>query len=288
MEFYVLSTLGTSLNLDINAEELPCSVKPEKKLSVRDVMKLSRETYEGTQFDMTNNLMVPKGESRRNQSQEDEAEKKVELEKSPLANPWMNRDLIKLLNTIKPGTVDRQRTIAIPRCSYSQIIQCRDWLPDEIGCVAWFSFDNPAQSPRIPIFAGTMDLPKSFKISGQKRYRTDSACWAFRRANRLATVAWGKTRKYIEDAVMEFEEKAIAELPLVEKRALELYKKDMKKIKKDKTKEKDAAGDNNEENAQILEYQRYLTKYTNDFARAAINQWWELGDTFWGMFNRGF
>ena len=33
---------------------------------------------------------------------------------------------------------------------------------------------------------------------------------------------------------------------------------------------------------------KYLTQYTNDFARAAMNKYWELGDQFWTMFARGF
>ena len=32
----------------------------------------------------------------------------------------------------------------------------------------------------------------------------------------------------------------------------------------------------------------HIQEYTNDFARAAMNKWMELGDTFWGMFARGF
>jgi dipeptidase len=31
-----------------------------------------------------------------------------------------------------------------------------------------------------------------------------------------------------------------------------------------------------------------LTKYANDFARAAIQKYWELGDKFWIMFKWGF
>ena len=207
-----------------------------------------------------------------------EESKESEIIKSSLANPWMGRDMINLLNTLKPGIVEPRRKISIAACAYSQVIQCRDWLPDEIGGIAWFSFDNPGQSPRIPIFAGVLKLPKSFEIGAQKRYRTDSACWAFRRANRLATVKWGQTRKYIEDAVTAFEEKAFAELAGVEKKALELYKAE-KKSKKSK-------GEESEE--KTPEFRKFLTKYTNDFARAAMDQWWELGDTFWTMFARGF
>ncbi len=275
-EYYILSTLAPSLNLQMDAEELPFSVKPEKKVSVRDIMRYYRETYEGTDFDMTKNLMVPKLKGR--WWDPIEKSKTSEVVKSPLANPWMGRDMINLLNTLKPGAVERRRRIAIAACSYSQIIQCRDWLPDEIGGVAWFSFDNPGQSPRIPIFAGVLKLPKSFEIGAQHRYRTDSACWAFRRANRLATVKWGATRKYIEEAVMEFEDRAFAELAAVEKKALELYKEESKNKK----------SESEESEEEPPEFRKYLTKYTNDFARAAMGQWWELGDTFWTMFARGF
>jgi len=132
-----------------------------------------------------------------------------------------------------------------------------------------FSFDNPAQSPRIPIFAGVSKLPASFEICGQHRFRTDSACWWFRRANRLATVRWGDTKKYIEGAVKGFEDKAFTELPVIEEKILELYK-------------------NGKSEESVNKVKKYLTKYTNDFARAAMHKYWELGDKFWGMFARGF
>lgn len=275
-EFYILSTLAPSLNLQIDDEELPFSVKPESKVSVRDVMRFYRETYEGTDFDMTKNLMVPKLRGTHWDPVEESQES--EFIKSPLANPWMSRDMINLLNTLKPGFVETRRQIAIAACAYSQIIQCRDWLPDEIGGIAWFSFDNPGQSPRIPIFAGVLNLPICFEIGAQQRYRTDSACWTFRRANRLAMIKWGQTRQYIEEAVMAFEDRAFTELPFIEKKALELYNAQLKSKK--------VRGDVFED--QPPELGKFLTKYTHDFARAAMNQWWELGDKFWTMFARGF
>jgi hypothetical protein len=97
----------------------------------------------------------------------------------------------------------------------------------------------------------------------------DSAAWAFRRANRLATVRWGATRKIIEDTIKAFEDRAFLELPMVEKKALELYNS--------KTPDKDP-----------MTWQQYLTKYTNDFAQAAISTYIELGNKFWAMFARGF
>ena len=255
-EYYVFSRLAPSLNLKMEAEELPFSIKPDNKVSVRDLLKMYRETYEGTEHDMTKNLLV-------------EDRKSGGMAKSPVANPWMSRDMFALLNTLKPGVVERSRTIAISGCSYATILQCRDWLPDPVGGLCWFAFDNPAQSARIPIFAGVTELPPSFEVCAQHRFRTDSAAWAFRRANRLATVRWGEAKPLIEAAIKEFEDKAFEDLPYLEKRATELYGK----------------GDNLEN---IKKAQQYLTKYTNDFARATMSKYWELGDKFWTMFSRGF
>lgn len=275
-EFFVLSTMAPSLGLTPEMDELPFSVKPDKKVDVRDVMAYYRQTYAGTDLDATQNLMVEdRPRYRRGEQAENQETKFI---KSPVASPWMSRDMVSLINTMKPETIKRNRNIAITGCSYSQIIQCRDWLPDEIGGIAWFSFDNPGCSPRIPIFSGTLSLPESFAICGQKSFRTDAAAWQFRRTNRLAEVRWGRTGKLINEGVQEFEDKAFAELPGIEKKAVEMYKAYMKS---DPELDKDG-------HPLPPAYQEFLTQYTNDFARATMSKWWELGDKFWGMLARGF
>jgi dipeptidase len=134
-----------------------------------------------------------------------------------------------------------------------------------VGAIAWFSFDNPGESPRIPIFSGVLRLPSSFGICGQQRYRPDAAIWSFREANRLATVNWSKSRQLIETAVKEYEDKAISELPLVEKNVTALVKQ----------------GKNEEA-------KEYVTGYTNSFAYSAMKRWEEIKVTLWGMYGRGF
>ncbi len=255
-EYFVFNSLAPSLNLKLDMEELPFSIKPDKKVSMRDILRLYRETYSGTELDSTRNLIVKDRRS---------GEEGV----SPAANPWMSRDMVTLLNTLKPGSVEYARTIAISGCAYATVIQLRDWLPDPVGGICWFAFDNPAESARIPIFSGVTELLPSFEICAQHRFRADSAAWAFRRANRLATVRWGQTKEIIAKTIAEFEERAFQELPYIEKIAAALYGK----------------GDSPENIQKACEY---LTKYTNDFARAAIGKYWELGDNFWTMFARGF
>jgi len=277
-EWYVLSTMAPSLNLTADMDELPFSVKPEKKVGVRDVMAYYRNTYEGTDLDATKNMLVPRSNfGRRPAADAPPTPAAPDLVKSALASPFMSRDLVTLVNTLKPGTIAGQRTIAISGCSYSNVIQCRDWLPDDIGGVAWFSFDNPASSPRIPIYAGTLSLPDNFLVCGQKKYRTDAAIWSYRETNRLAELKWERTRPILETAVKEFEDKAFMELPMMDKMAVDLMKAD-----KGKEPEKDARG-----NIRPARYREFMTNYTNDFARSTITKWVEIKGQLWTMFATG-
>jgi dipeptidase len=258
-EFYILSTLAPSLRLSNDTTELPFSVKPEKKLSPRDVIRYFRETYEGTQLDMTKNLLLTV-------DKKDDNGNVVEVKiKSPAVSNWMSSDLRRLLNELKPGIITNKYTIAQNFCSYSHIIQCRSWLPDEVGAVAWFSFDNPALSPRIPIFSGVVNLPQSFGICGQQRYTPEAAVWSFRETNRLSVINWGEGRKMIEPAVKELEDKAFEELPTVERKVTELIK----------------AGKSEEA-------KQYVTVYTNNFAYAAMKRWEEMKVPLWSMYSMGF
>ncbi len=266
-EYFVLNKLAPSLKLSMDLPELPFSVKPEKKLSVRDILAIYRDPYEGTDLDMTKNLMVRRPQGRPRPAEAPAAPPaQPEMIKSPAASAWMSRDVINLINGLKPGTdvpiIMPVRTIPISGCAYATVLQIKGWLPPAVGAVCWFNFDNPAMSARIPIFAGTTELPPSFEICAQHNFRLDSAAWAFRRANRLATLKWGTTRKTIEETIAEFEDKAFADMPLLEKRVQEILAS--------KTPDKEP-----------FTVERYLTKYTNDMARSAIQKYMELGDKFW-------
>lgn len=259
-EFFVLSTLAPSLGLTMDMEELPFSVKPEEKVTIAKLTELYRANYEGTAYDMTQNVkyIKKKYDDKRNEIGADTLV-------SPVANPWLTTDMRNTLNYLAPGTVEFQRTVSVSWCSYSHITQLRGWLPDEIGGVSWFSFDNPGESPRIPIYAGASELPAGFEFCGQKRYREDAALWHYRKANKLATVSWGKTKDIVLGNVRDFEQKAFDEMPLAEKRVALLLKEGKK-----------------------AEASKELSRFSKDFAAATVQRWKEMEIRFWEMFGRGF
>lgn len=257
-EFFILSQLAPSLNLNRDMDELPFSVKPDENVDVRKVMELFRSTYEGTDMDMTRNVkMVSKKRT------DDGVVNDTIV--SPVANPWVGSAMMNTINHLAPGTINFQRTVAVAWCSYHFITQCRSWMPDEIGALCWISCDNPGQSPRIPIFSGSTQVPDGFDKCGQRRYREEAWIWHYRKANKLATVQWGRTKKTLMDNANRFEQRAFDEIPALESKAKAL-------IADGKTKEAT----------------EILNQYTSDFAASSRQAWKEMENKFWHWFGTGF
>ena len=259
-EYFVFSTLAPDLNLKYDSPELPFSVKPIKKVNVRQVLELYRTTYNGSEWEMIRNLKVP---SKRKDS---EGKEVIDTIISPAAHPFMATEKRDLLNALQKDAVTWNRPVSVQYCAYSWVAQLREDLPDEIGGRLFFGFDVPQLSPRIPIYCGNLNLPGSFNICGQDHFSRESALWAFRRTNRLAMVNWKIGKETLEPEVTKEENKLFDELDFVEKHALELSKQDKKNLK-------------NGNKTQLS--REYLTDYSNSVARSEIDKWWELGDDLW-------
>lgn len=247
-EWFILNSLAPSLHLTMDMPELPFSVKPDEHVDVRDVMRLLRSTYEGTELDMCRNLKV--------------VNRQGDTVASPVANPWLTGAMQQTLNFIAPGTVDFRRTVSVAWCSYSFVAQLRDWLPDAVGGVCWMALDNPGQSPRIPIFCGTTTLPEAYSMCGQKRYNADAALWQFRRANKLATVQWQATKEGHMAEVLRLESDAIRGLEALESACM---------------REKKAS-----------RVSRRLDNYTQHVYGNAVGAWRQLEERYWQRFGMGF
>lgn len=259
-DYFILNALAPSLNLSYDAEELPFSVKPDQKVSPEMVTALFRSTYEGTEYDMVKDLSIDF--KRRVWNPYDNSITITDEHITPVS-AFMSNEMRALLNHLKPDVATNIRTIAVIRCSYSSVMQARNWLPDAVGGVVYFSYDNPAQSPRIPIYAGIDQIHEDFQVCGQHEYRKDAAIWAYRETNRLSTIDWNKTRKLLEDEVMALEAKMFRSGASVEAEAAKLI-----------------------EEGKVEETQELLTRHTNDFASLTMQRWEELKEKLWMIFVR--
>jgi dipeptidase len=215
-EWRVLSRIAPSLNLNSYSENYPLSVKPDEKVSVAKILKVFRDAYADTDFDITKQMMT--------------TNRKGEAIKSPVATPFMNGDLRQLMN------IERHRTICVSYATYLQITQSREWLPDAIGGVVWLGYDNPATTPHTPFYCGISQMPDSYMVDGRWGYRTDCAWWAFRRVSKLALFRWQDMTQDIEKVWKPIEDKAFADQAQIEEEALRLYKEDPQNAKEFLTK----------------------------------------------------
>ena len=248
-EWRVFDLVAPSLKLDPNAENFPFSVKPDSLVSIEKMMAIFKDYYEDTPFDMRKNLTV--------------TDKNGKTVISPMANPFMKYDELKL-HKINGGWNERgERSIAVHFTVYATIIQCRNWLPDEVGPLCWFALDNVASSIYVPIYANVSDLPDTYKTNGRVTgFSKNAAWWAFNRVGTIAAQRWGDMKPFVDKAWKPLQEDFIKQHTMVEKEALRL-------IEQDKY-----------EDAIIL-----LTNFTDDCCNTAVERAWDLGDQLWTVFD---
>ncbi len=170
--------------------DFPFSVKPDAKLSARDVMALTRDKSEGTAFDPVRGLRG-----------------------GPFKNPNYYR-----------GT----RLISVPNVEYTTLTQCRSWLPDPIGGIVWVALGAQDTSCYVPFYAGATEIPKSFGVGDHYVLNRDSARWAFDYVDFHVQVAYNAAIEDVKAARKTWEDGALERIPEIDARAAELYKKNPK------------------------------------------------------------
>ena len=251
-EWRVFDLLAPSLGLDPNAENYPFSVKPDRPVSLSDLRRVFSDYYEGTPFDMTKDMLVT----------DDSGRSLV----SPLANPHLPYDMNKLFRINGGWGWRGERTIARWYTMYATIIQCRDWLPDEIGGVVWLAQDNVSTSIYIPVYCSVSDLPESYRIPGRPNgYTTESAWWAFNRLGTLTAQRWGEMRYDVNQVWDTWQEELFNNQEEFEDKALQLHK----------------AGKH-------MELNQTLTGYTLYWGEKVVNKAWEMGDMLWTKYDEKF
>jgi len=187
-----------------NAPNYPFSVKAEKKVSFQDVIALFRETYAGTQYDMTEDpdWFVPGKEG---------------WVKSPLATPQVDGTWRDLLD------ITYYRPIARYYCSYYFVSQARDWMPNEIGGVLWFGLDNPENSPFIPLYTGVNKVPDSWAHLDRDKFDRESAWWAFGLVDDLVNHRYQDLKPELDEVLVPMQEDMFAMQESIEQTALDLY-----------------------------------------------------------------
>lgn len=186
------------------AQPYPLFIKPDRKLSVQDVIAMHRDHYEGTGFDMTKNVSSgPFGAPDRWRPM------KWEVEGNKYA--W-------------------ERPIATQQAGFVHVTQSRGFLPDEIGGVYWYGLDNPYTNFFVPFYTCITELPESYTKGTLERFSRDSAWWAFNFVANYANLRYSYMIKDIQAVQKEIEDHVFALQPVVEKAAADLLENGKKEL----------------------------------------------------------
>jgi dipeptidase len=248
-EWRVLNFLAPSLKLHPNRNRFPFSVKPDKPVSAKRIMEIFRDTYEGTEYDMTAKFTIT----------DEETGKTI---KSPLANPFMPYDANKVYRIHGGWGWRGERPLARWYTMYAVITQSRSFLPDPIGGIVWFGYDNTAMTTYVPFYIGITDLPDDFKTSGRKTgFSRQSAWWAFNRVATLAAQRWGDMRVDVAAVRDPLQKAMLADIKSLDTQALALHKKNPGQAR------------------------AYLTRYVSKKCAQVVKAYWSLGDRLWTQYD---
>ncbi len=182
------------------SEPLPLWIKPDKKLSLRDVMELMRDHFEGTDLDMTQDIGA-----------------------GPYCLPYRWRPLTWQVDSV---TYVNERAISTQQTGFSFVAQARAHLPNPIGGILWFSVDDAYSTVYVPMYCGITRVPWNFAVGtgSFNEFSWDSAFWVF---NFVANFAYSRYSEMIVDiqkVQRELEGNFLAQVPEIDRAAAALHK----------------------------------------------------------------
>ena len=134
-------------------DHLPLYIKPDKKLSVRDIMNDMRDHFEGTALDMTADMS---------------------------AGPWSSPYRPLPMNWEVDGKkYFRERAIGTPQSGFTLVSHLRGWLPDDVGGIMYFNCDDANMIAYVPVYCGAQEVPEAFRRENNlsNEFSEKSAFW---------------------------------------------------------------------------------------------------------------
>lgn len=178
------------------AEPYPLFIKPDRKLSLADVMSLMRDHYEGTDYDL-----------------------KRGLDAGPWHYPLRTRPMG---FTVGDTAYTWERPISTQQTGFSMITQARRNLPDAVGGVTWYGLDDTDFTCYTPLYCGITAIPASYAAGSLRQFSWDSAWWVFNFVSNYAALRYDDMIVDVRRLQCAIESRYLALQPAVERTAAEL------------------------------------------------------------------
>ena len=184
--------------------DLPFSVKPDKKVSLEDVLTILRDKYQDTPYYTARGLH---------------------------GGPFENPNRIPYGFTYNGQRYNLGRMIGVNRAECTAVTQCRDWLPNPIGGIVWIAFGAQDTGCFMPFYIGVNRIPRSFEIGDHWEFDRRSARWASDYVDFHTQVVYSYAIQDVRKAQEKWETDAVRRTKDIDEHALKLHKKSEKEAR---------------------------------------------------------
>jgi dipeptidase len=219
------------------AEAYPLFIKPDAKVSVQDMIAFVRDHFHDTPYYTGTGIAA-----------------------GPFGNPYRWRPVTFTLEG-DSTQFSWERPISQPQTAFSFITQARNWLPDAIGGICWYSVDDTYTNAFMPLYMGMTEMPRSLTIADPLKFDWESAFWTFDLVANYAYDIYSLAIPDIKVVQQQIERRAFVMSQAVDKAAAQLYTSD----------------------AVIME--QYLTGFSVNNAEYTVKRWRELGNHIISKYN---
>jgi dipeptidase len=180
---------------------MPLWIKPDNKLTVKDVMELMRDYFQDTKMDLTNDIGA-----------------------GPFGCIIRWRPLVWELDSI---SYFNERAISTQQTGFSFVAQCRNWLPDPVGGILWFGVDDTYSTVYSPMYCGISRVPESFATGNgsMMEFSDSSAFWVFNQVSNFAYSRYNLMIPHIREKQAGLEKQYLTETKEIDEKAAGLYMK---------------------------------------------------------------
>ncbi len=151
---------------------MPLYIKPDRKVSLKNLMNMMRDHYEGTALDPTKDVGAGPFHA--------------PIRFSPLE--WKSDSIQYCF----------ERPIATQQTGFTFVGQMRSYLPDETGGVLWFGVDDATFTVYTPMYACMTETPECYRVGNGdfNHFSWTSAFWIH---NWVANMAYARYDQMITD-----------------------------------------------------------------------------------------
>lgn len=182
-----------------DAEPMPLWIVPNKKVSLQDLEASMRDHYEGTPFDLGNDLGQGVWE--------------MPYRPTPLSFK------------VDGKAYFNERPVSTQQTAFSYVSQMRSWLPRQIGGVLWFGNDDGNMVAYTPIYCGNTLQPECYNTPGADAvtFSDKNAFWVCNWVSNMVYPRYSQMFPSLKEVRDSLDNSYIANQSEIEKQALKLY-----------------------------------------------------------------